>query len=114
MPSSEELYDLANDPDEVHNLAGSAAHHEVLAKLRDAQRSLALQIRDVGFLPEGEIHSRSVGTTPYDMGHDASKYPLERILAVAEAAAGLEAQVRETLATIQAVPGVSEAAPGLS
>ncbi len=49
-----------------------------------------LETRDLGFLPEGEIHSRSAGTTPYDMGHDKSKYPLERILATAELAANLE------------------------
>ena len=57
--------------------------------MRSAQRELALAIRDVGFLPEGEIHERSQGTTPYDMGHDPSKYPLERILTTAELASEL-------------------------
>jgi uncharacterized sulfatase len=88
--SPEELYDLSKDPDEVSNLAGSAEHAEILAKLRTAQRELALKIRDVGFLPEGEMHSRSQGTTPYDMGHDAGKYPLERILDAADAASMLK------------------------
>jgi len=82
----EELYDLQNDPDEVNNLAGSAAHREVMERLRKAQRDWALRIRDVGFLPEDEIHSRSAGSTPYEMGHDAEKYPLEKILEMAEAA----------------------------
>jgi uncharacterized sulfatase len=86
----EELYDLQNDPDEVKNLVDSADHREVLERLRGAQRAWALKIRDVGFLPEPEIHSRSQGSTPYEMGHDAQKYPLERILATAEAASSLK------------------------
>ncbi len=83
----EELYDLANDPDEVENLAESSAHRETRDRLREAQRSLALQIRDVGFLPEGQMHRRSQGMTPHDLARDVSKYPLERILATAELAA---------------------------
>jgi uncharacterized sulfatase len=82
----EELYDLRSDPDEVHNLAGSEAHQAVLKKLRQAQKDLAAKIRDVGFLPEGELHSRSKGSSPYDMGHDDSKYAFRRIFETAERA----------------------------
>ena len=67
------MYDLQSDPDEVNNLATSARHADALARLRAAQRAHALAVRDVGFLPEGEIHSRS-------------KFPLERIIAAAELA----------------------------
>jgi uncharacterized sulfatase len=48
------------------------------------------EIRDIGFLPEDEIHSRSAGTTPYEMGHDPKKYPMEKIMAAAELASMLE------------------------
>jgi uncharacterized sulfatase len=82
----EELYDLQNDRDEVRNLSASPQHQAVLKKLREAQASLALKIRDVGFLPESELHRRSSGTTMYDLGQDAQKYPLDRILAIADAA----------------------------
>jgi len=82
----EELYDLQNDRDEVRNLAASPQHQEVLKKLRAAQASLALKIRDVGFLPESELHRRSSGTTMYDLGQDPEKYPLDKILAMADAA----------------------------
>ena len=34
------------------------------------------------FLPEDEIHARAGSMSPYEMGHDAKKYPLERILAL--------------------------------
>ncbi len=84
----EELYDLNNDPDEVHNLAGSPAHQGDLQRLRKAQQALAVSIRDVGFLPEGEIHARSGDRAPYDMARDGKSYPLERIMATAELAAG--------------------------
>jgi arylsulfatase A-like enzyme len=86
----EELYELVNDPDEVQNLAARSEHRETLERLREAQMTLALKIRDVGFLPEGEMHRRSQGTTPYDLAHDDSKYPLERILAIAGLASALD------------------------
>src|SRR5437879_4178512 len=82
----EELYDLDNDRDEVHNLAASAQHQDILQRLRKVQREHALKIRDVGFLPEDEIHSRAAGGTPYEMGHDERKYPLQRILETADMA----------------------------
>jgi arylsulfatase A-like enzyme len=82
----EELYDLQNDRDEVNNLAGSPQHALILRQLRAACREHILKVRDVGFLPEDEIHSRSKGSTPYEVGHDPNLYPLERIVALADSA----------------------------
>ena len=48
-----------------------------------------LRIRDLGFLPEEEIHTRSSSGMPYDYGHSPS-YSLERIMEVAEAASSLD------------------------
>ncbi len=81
---AEELYDLQTDPDEVKNLAASSEHRGTLEKLRKAEQDWLLHIRDVGLLPEAEIHSRSAGSTPYEMGHDPKRYPVERVLAAAE------------------------------
>ena len=89
----EELYDLEEDPDEVHNLADSPEHREVLQRMRAAQQAWAVRIRDVGFLPEEEIHTRSTGSTPYEMGHDDAKYPMKKIMAAAELAASGKAEV---------------------
>ena len=80
----EELYDFSTDRDEVQNLANTPEHQSVLERLRSAQVAHALKIRDVCFQPEREIHTRSEGTTPYELARDASKYPLERILLAAE------------------------------
>lgn len=82
----EELYDLESDPDEVRNLAGSPEHRGVLERLREANRRFILSVRDLGFLPEGEIHERSRGRTPYELGQDPERHPLERILRAAELA----------------------------
>ncbi|MBI5387821.1 MAG: sulfatase-like hydrolase/transferase [Verrucomicrobia bacterium] len=88
----EELYDLQADPSEVINLVDSPAHQTILRELREAQRQHALAIRDVGFLSEAEMHSRSAGTSIYELGHDAKRYPLEKILAMADAASLLRAE----------------------
>lgn len=87
--SPEELYDLQSDPNEVSNLAGSAEHRAVLEKLRQALRDHLFAIRDVCFLPEGELHSRSEGSTPYQLAHNDEKYPQSRIVAAAELASNL-------------------------
>jgi uncharacterized sulfatase len=84
-----ELYDLAHDPDEVRNLADSPEHQEVVERLSRAQREWSLRIGDLGFLPEAEIHQRAEGSTPYEVGHDPTRYPLERLLGVAEQASSL-------------------------
>ncbi len=87
---AEELYDLYNDPDEVNNLIDSPNHQEIKERLRRAQQHWVKEIRDVGFLPEDEIHSRSEGSTAYEMGHNTHKYPMAKIFETAEIAAGLE------------------------
>lgn len=83
---AEELYDLQSDPDEVRNLADSAAHQQIKQRLKKAQQDQVRRIRDVGLLPENEIHSRSEGATPYEMGHDPKRYDCEATLQAAETA----------------------------
>lgn len=85
----EELYDLDTDRDEVNNLAGSAKHEDILKRLREAHRDHVFKVRDLGFLPESGLHRRSAGSTPYEMGHDNTKYPLARIFEVADTASML-------------------------
>jgi len=86
----EELYDLQEDPDEVNNLVASPEHQDILKELRSAQRELAYDIRDVGFLPEYEIHERSKGSTPFEMGHDPKLFPARKIMQAAEMASSFD------------------------
>jgi uncharacterized sulfatase len=86
----EELYDLQNDPDEVNNLAQSPEYREVLERMRKAEHDWVSSVRDVGLLPEAEIHSRSKDSTPYEMGHDPRRYPFQRVLATAAMASWVD------------------------
>ncbi len=45
----------------------------------------------MGFLPEGELFSRSQDAAPYDMGHDGRKYPFGPSFVTAELASGVRA-----------------------
>ncbi|MDZ4848565.1 MAG: sulfatase-like hydrolase/transferase [Pirellulaceae bacterium] len=80
----EELYDLKHDRDEVTNLVGRPGYKHILDLLREVNLEHLEKIRDVCLLPEGEMHSRSNGSSPYDMARDESKYPFERILSAAD------------------------------
>lgn len=51
----EELYDLENDPYEVHNLANNPIHSERLKKYRTALANWQLEIGDKGFIPEHDL-----------------------------------------------------------
>lgn len=83
-----ELYNLEEDPDQVHNLAYDPSHQDVRRRLMRQLRRHQLDIRDTGFLPEAQIHDRSAdGEAPYTMGHDPGRYPLQEIRSTAEQAA---------------------------
>jgi uncharacterized sulfatase len=95
---AEELYDLEDDRDEVRNLASSAQFRPTLERFRKAHLEHEAAVRDVGLLPEAELQSRSQGTTPYEMGHDPKRYPLERVLAAAQLASSLQPEATAALA----------------
>ncbi len=82
---AEELYDLLADPDEINNLAANDSLQPVLDRMRRALRDWQIRIRDLGFLPEGEMHSRATAS-PYEMGHDDYRYPMRRVMRAAETA----------------------------
>jgi uncharacterized sulfatase len=93
----EELYDLSQDPDEVQNLAGSAAHQSILQKLRKANQQHLEKIRDIGILPEGEMHLRSAGKSPYDYAQNNKVFHFTRIYKAAEMASSLDPLVAPQL-----------------
>jgi N-sulfoglucosamine sulfohydrolase len=80
----EELYDIRNDPDEIRNLADSPRHQSILERLRRVHRKWMAATRDIGLLPEGQMHIRAEASTPYEIARDPDKYPQQRILEAAE------------------------------
>ncbi len=94
----EELYDLRSDRDEVHNLAKSEQHKETMKRFRKELRRFQFEIRDVGLLPEAEIHSRSVQSSPYEVGQDRNQFNLK---AIRKAAAAASQRGRKAIPTLR-------------
>lgn len=65
---TEELYDLANDPHEIRNLAGVPAYEKVLNDVRSRLKKWIVETGDVGLIPEPELEvlTREYGTE-YDV-----------------------------------------------
>jgi len=84
--ATEELYDTKADPHEVNNLAGDPKFSGILQRMRKAQRAWAVDIHDIGFLPEGEFLTRAQGSTPYDLARDPRKYDQAALMAAADVA----------------------------
>jgi len=84
--ATEELYDTKADPHEVNNLAGDPAHSDALKRMRKAQRKWAVDINDIGFLPEGEFLARAEGSTPFELARDRKKYDQAALMAAADVA----------------------------
>jgi len=87
----EELYDIENDPYELHNLAYDPRYRETLLKFRKMLNHRIQEIFDTGFMPEPVMNSLSEGSTPYETARNPEKYYLPDILA--QANLGLEEQV---------------------
>ena len=79
-----EFYDTLKDPHEVNNLANSQSHASHRERLAAELHRWQLEIRDLGFLPEGEMHERRGKLTPYELGKNNSKYPLAKIKKAAD------------------------------
>lgn len=77
----EELYDLAADPHEVHNLAASSTAANVLKSMRRTLDRHMLAVRDNGFLPE------TMDGEGYFESRDETRYPLQQAMILAADAA---------------------------
>ncbi|MBC8868654.1 MAG: sulfatase-like hydrolase/transferase [Planctomycetes bacterium] len=83
---TEELYDPEADPHMIHNLADDPNCADVLRRMRQELHDWQLRTRDLGLMSEYEMHGRAEGSTQYEIGQSEDKYPLQRILPVAELA----------------------------
>ncbi|MGQ9575444.1 MAG: sulfatase-like hydrolase/transferase [Thermoguttaceae bacterium] len=82
----EELYDTQADPYQLRNLAEDPNYQPVLQRLRAECQSWMIRTHDLGLLPEYEMHRRAAGSTPYAIGSDPRKNPVQRLLQAAEVA----------------------------
>ncbi|HTF21739.1 MAG TPA: sulfatase-like hydrolase/transferase [Chryseolinea sp.] len=53
---AEELYDVAADPYNIHNLVGNRAYDSVLVRLRKANYDWLIASKDIGFIPEAILY----------------------------------------------------------
>jgi len=97
----EELYDTQVDPHEIRNLADSSQHKRILGRMRRVHRKWMSQTRDIGLLPEAEMHIRAEGSTPYEVAQDPNKYPQPRILAAAELVGAGEQKLQKLIELLE-------------
>ncbi len=82
---TEELYDITKDPWEVNNLASDPSFKKVLERMRGEVNEWVRDIRDPGFLPEGEMIKQSSEGTSFELVRN-SGCPIEEIINIAEIA----------------------------
>lgn len=103
---AEELYDLETDRWETVNLADSKEHAEIKTRLAKQQRDRLLQVRDLGFIPEGERLAKAGGKSPTDTFASEAAYPMAQVLDAAGTAT-LPATSAEALAALLDSPQAS-------
>ncbi|CAG5018831.1 hypothetical protein DYBT9275_06080 [Dyadobacter sp. CECT 9275] len=82
---AEELFDIEEDPHNIHNLATDPKYKNVLAKLREVNHNWLIASRDVGFIPEAMLSKISATTPLYEYAR-SGKYNLKKVIETAEIA----------------------------
>ena len=81
----EELYEIASDPHNVNNLAKNPDYTKDLERMRTACKTWIFDIKEKSFMPEGDMVSRSKGSTPYELMDDKD-FPFDMVVETAELA----------------------------
>ncbi|MFW5726012.1 MAG: sulfatase, partial [Bacteroidota bacterium] len=82
----EELYDIVNDPYNIHNLAGDQEYGEVLAELREATNEWIAEVKPLDVIPEPMMERIERNATLYDYLKDGN-FPLMQVQEVAQMSA---------------------------
>jgi len=80
---TEELYDLHVDPDETVNLMQREELQSVVNRFRDELFKHTHEVRDVGFIPEDEMHRPAGEAARFGYGR-SDRYSMARIIDAAE------------------------------
>ena len=83
---TEELYDIQNDPYQIHNLVNDNQASEALATMRTRLQQWTMRTGDLGLLHEGEFHRLAQGGSPREVGLNSEVYPIADIFAAADLA----------------------------
>jgi arylsulfatase A-like enzyme len=88
---AEELYQIESDPHCVHNLVGDPEYQAILSTMRGDLSHFIREIKDVGFIPEGELYA---ARTEEDLLYQnyVAALPLTDIITAAEQATRLPTQ----------------------
>lgn len=81
----EELFDVDADPHNVNNLAGDPAYAAILKRMRKANHDYLIEIKDVGFIPEGQVQAIAQATPLFDYAR-SGKYDVKKVVETAELA----------------------------
>lgn len=81
----EELYDTEKDPWEVQNLAADPAYKNVLLRMRAENTKWMKQIKDAGFIPEGELKKITAKMPVYDYMRSGAQ-SMDQLIAVSDLA----------------------------
>jgi uncharacterized sulfatase len=88
----EELYDRQNDPAQMNNLAADPAFCSELTDLRERCLASMAENRDLGLLSQYQLYIHSEQDSPYRMGQDPARFPVNVVLdACIQAGDGYEA-----------------------
>lgn len=85
---TEELYDMEQDPDSIHNLIDNPEYAEVIKRMQSNLRSWQEKVFDTGMLPESEMVKLAAqnNTTIYEVARDPSLYNLPQLMDAADLA----------------------------
>lgn len=82
---AEELYKVASDPHNIHNLAGDPEYSDVLQRMRKANTDWMLGMKDLGVIPEERINSIRQDQSLYEAVREKN-IPTGQIIRTAELA----------------------------
>lgn len=105
---AEQLFDLREDPHEINNLAETPDHRAIKDRLASALFQQMAAVRDLGFLPEAELHRRTAGASPYEWAREPGNYDYDRIQLVAS-----RATLGQTLPTAKVAAQLRDAEPAI-
>jgi arylsulfatase A-like enzyme len=97
----EELYDTANDPHQINNLAGDPKQAQRIEKMRKLLRGWMADVKDMGFIPECDLAGRIKGTTAYQLARSDTPPPIERIIDAAELVGSGPKAINEQIKLLQ-------------